>query len=348
MGLFSSKKAKRQYLGVDIGSTSIKVVELRDVNHIPELVTYGLAELPFGGLHGEPEAVVRDVAATISALCAKAGVKTVKAMTALPTYAVFTSVLSLPKLSKTELESAIRWEAKKVIPLPIDDMVLDPQTLSEPGPNGTVRVLLTGAPKNMVERYVKIFKQTRLSLLSLETEGFALIRSLIGRDRTPTMILDLGASSTDIMVVDEGIPHLNRSIDVGGLAITKAVARSLNVAPERAEQFKYDIGVGVSESPTSEIPKTVAAALAPIINEVKYTLTLYQGQSHKTIEKVILTGGSALLANLPRYLGEALNVRVYIGDPWARVRYPLELKGVLQESAARFAVAVGLAMRDIK
>ena len=347
MGIFSAG-AKRQYLGVDIGSTSIKVVELRDVNHVPELVTYGLAELPFGGFHGENDAVIRDIAVTVAATCAKAGVKTTKAMTALPTYAVFTSVISLPKLSKSELASAIRWEAKKVIPLPIEDMVLDPQSLPEPGPNGTVRVLLTGAPKNMVERYIKIFKQTGLNLLSLETEGFALIRSLIGRDRSPTMILDLGASSTDIMVVDEGIPHLNRSIDIGGLAITKAIARSLNVAPERAEQFKYDVGIGALESPTSEIPKTVAAALAPILNEIKYTITLSQGQSHRTIEKIILTGGSGLLANFPRYLSEALSIRVYIGDPWARVRYPLELKGVLQESAARFAVAVGLAMRDIK
>ncbi|OGL87265.1 hypothetical protein A3I40_03830 [Candidatus Uhrbacteria bacterium RIFCSPLOWO2_02_FULL_48_12] len=343
---FSS--SKRSYLGVDIGSTSIKIVELKEVNKAPELVTYGLAELPIDKAPGDSETNIADIAATITATCEKAGAKSKQAFAALPTYSVFTSIISLPKMSKSELKSAIHWEAKKVMPLPIEEMILDPQILDEPGPNGTMKVLLTGAPKTMVERYLKIFQRTGLMLLGLETEGFALVRSLVGRDKAPTMVIDLGASSTDILVIDNNIPFLNRSIDVGGLHVTKAISRSLNVSLARAEQFKYDIGIKALDSPTSEIPRTIEEALTPITNEIKYTMTLFQGQTKKSVEKVLLSGGGSLLVNFSNYLSQKLNLRVYVGDPWARVRYPVELKGVLQESAARFAIAVGLAMRDIK
>jgi type IV pilus assembly protein PilM len=340
--------SKRSYLGIDIGSASIKIVELRDVNRAPELVTYGLAEFPLDRAPGDTEKNIADTAATIVAACAKAKTKSKQAFAALPTYAVFTSIISLPKLSKGELKSAIQWEAKKVMPLPVEEMILDPQVLDEPGPNETMRVLLTGAPKTMVDRYIRIFQKTNLVLLGLETEGFALVRALVGRDKSSTMIIDMGASTTDILIIDNNIPFLNRSIDVGGLHVTRAIGRSLNIALPRAEQFKYDIGMNAVESPPSEIPKTIEEAIAPILNEIKYTLTLFQGQSKKSVEKIILSGGSSLLVNFANYLSQTLGMRVYVGDPWARVRYPLELKGVLQESAARFAIAVGLAMRDIK
>ena len=234
------------------------------------------------------------------------------------------------------------------MPLPVDEMSIDSLVIDPNGPNGSERVLLTGAPRTVAQKYLDIFKKTGLTLLSLETEGFALIRSLVGADKAPIMVIDCGASSTDILIVDNAVPFLNRSIEGGGSAITKSLAQSLNVLPERAEQFKFDIGMSSLSSPTSEIPRTIITTMAPIINEIKYTVNLYQGQSHKKIEKVILAGGSSLLANFSSYLSETLGLRVYIGDPWARVRYPLELKGVLQESAARFAIAVGLAMREIK
>lgn len=344
MGLFSSS---RSYLGIDIGSTSIKVVELMDVNGVPELVTYGFAEFASaakGG--GTPPA--EEVAATILEVTKRAKTKSKKACTALPSFAVFTSILSMPKMSRAERATAVRWEAKKVMPMPVDEMILDSLVVDPNGPNGSERVLLTGAPKSVAQKFVDIFKKTGLTLLSLETEGFALIRSLVGTDRAPIMVIDCGASSTDILIIENAVPFLNRSIEVGGTAITKALAQSLNIAPERAEQFKYDVGMSALSQPSSEIPKTIAATLAPVINEIKYTLTLYQGQSHKKVEKVILAGGSSLLVNFSSYLADTLGLRVYIGDPWARVRYPLELKGVLQESAARFSIAVGLAMREIK
>jgi type IV pilus assembly protein PilM len=195
---------------------------------------------------------------------------------------------------------------------------------------------------------MEIFKVANLTLLSLDTEPFALIRSLVGNDKSALMIVDVGSVVTNISIVINGIPVLNRSIDVGGLTITKAIADSLNVSLSRAEQFKYDIGMSPQRVGQGSVPKTIETTLTPIVDELRYSLNLYRNQGQKNIEKIILTGGSSMLLNLPEYLSNLLGLRVFLGDPWARVIYPEELKPVLDEIGPRYSVAIGLAMRDIE
>ena len=170
----------------------------------------------------------------------------------------------------------------------------------------------------------------------------------MGNDKSAIMIVDLGSIVTNISVIVNGVPILNRSIDVGGLTITKAIADSLNVSLARAEQFKYDIGMNPERLGQGSVPKTIETALSPIVDELRYSLNIYKNQGQKSIEKIILTGGSSLLLNLPQYLQTALGLRVFLGDPWARVVYPEDLKPVLDEVGSRFSVAIGLAMRDIE
>jgi type IV pilus assembly protein PilM len=156
------------------------------------------------------------------------------------------------------------------------------------------------------------------------------------------MIIDTSAVTTDIIIIEKGIPALNRSIDVGGITISRAIANSLNIDFRRAEQFKRDIGM----SGSSKIPKVIESILKPVLDEMSYSLRLYQDQSEKKVEQVILSGGSAYLPNLAEYFSQQLDIRVIIGNPWARVSYADELKPALDEVAPRFAVAVGLALRQ--
>ena len=204
---------------------------------------------------------------------------------------------------------------------------------------------MTAAPKNLVARYLDIFKRTDLNLLSLETEAFALSRALMGNDTSSVMIVDIGSNNTDICVIESGVPILNRGIDIGGNSITKAIMNSMNVNLERAEQFKRDFGL-IAQANRS-VPQTIQNSLNPIINEIKYVFDLYQRQGEGGIEKIVLAGGSAFLPNLPDYLSKLLDLPVIIGDPWDRVIYPLDLKPVLQEIGPRMATSIGLAMRDI-
>ena len=381
MPLFSSPQS---YLGVDFDANSVKIVELKNEAGRPRLVTYAYIDKEVDKTAAEADNY-SDTAQLIKQVCRQAKTTTTKTITALPAYSVFTSILNLPSMSKKDLASAVKWEAKKVIPLPIEEMILDWKVLEDLAANQLVdqredqmtdengdrqfdhqvkkrgflkispkikqqytKILLTAAPKDLVKRYIDIFKSAQLNLLSLDTESFALIRSLVGNDKSALMIVDVGSIVTNVSVVVNSIPILNRSIDIGGLTITKAIANSLNVSLARAEQFKYDIGMSPARVGQGSIPKTIETTLTPIVDELRYSLNLYKNQGQKDIEKIILTGGSSLLLNLPEYLSKLLGLRVFLGDPWARVIYPQELKPVLDEIGPRYSVAIGLAMRDIE
>ncbi len=345
----------KSYLGVDLGATSIKIVELQDEGGRPRLLTYGYTEqppVPQGELTDDPA----KTADLIKQICAKAKTTSRLAVAALPVASVFSSIINVPTALKKDLASAVSWEAKKVIPLSLEEMVLDWKAIEGEIANFEaekekkfVRVLLTAAAKSLVKKYLDIFKTSGLNLLSLETEAFALIRSLVGIDKSTILIVDIGAASTNIFIVDNGLPVLNRSIDLGGATFTKNISVNLGISLEEAEQLKYDVGLSFRQG--EGIPRSIETSLALLINEIRYCINIFQSQEEmraKRIEKIILTGGGAVLSGLSEYLGEKLAVRAYVGDPWARVIYPEELKPVLEEIGPKFAIAIGLAMREIE
>lgn len=384
MGLFSTTSS---YLGIDFDANSIKVVELKNEGGRPRLVTYGFIDKEIEKIKSSQNDSSIATAQLVKQVCRQAKVSTNKVITALPAYSVFSSILNLPAMSRKDLASAVKWEAKKVIPLPIDEMILDWKLLEDFDGEGVEdqktnklgagvrkigsniipkskkkkflrissksqkdfsKILLTAASKDLVKKHIDIFKNADLNLLSLDTEAFALIRALVGNDKATMMIVDIGSVVTNISIIHNSIPVLNRSIEVGGLTITKAIANSLNISLDRAEQFKYDIGMSQNRLGQGSVPKTIETTLTPIVDELRYSLNLYKSKDQKNIEKVILTGGSSMLLNLAEYLSKVLDLRVFLGDPWARVIYPEELKPVLDEIGPRFSVAIGLAMRDIE
>ncbi len=418
MGLFSSATS---YVGVDIGTSSIKMVELENYKNQARLKTYGYADISINLLSSSIDKNNQMIADYIGQIARKSNVESRQVVAALPTFSVFNFIVSLPPMPKKDLASAIKWEAKKFIPVPLEEMILDWKILNkkkikevkkkdkkdnqedtdkdklltkdhnksadnkESSPedimeeldksakqigqtqahnklmraitkndqdiirpkndDNNYRILLTAAPKNLVARYIDIFKRAKFNLLSLETEAFALSRSLIGNDNATVMIVDMGATTTDICIIEDGVPILNRGIDTGGEFITKTIMNSLNVNQERAEQFKRDFGLAAGGF--KNVPDVIQKSLNSIINEIKYVFELYQRQADNTIDKIVLTGGSAFLPSLPEYLSELLNMQVIIGDPWDRIIYPLDIKPILQEIGPRMATSVGLAMRDI-
>ncbi len=372
MGLFS--EATNSFLGIDIGSSSIKVVELKKKQDKVALVTYGFSDRLADSYNDINKIDIKAITGTIENIVRKAGFSSShNVVSSLPTYTVFSSIINLSgNLNPKDLELAIQWEAKKVIPLPLKDIYLGWQKISDEGlqkkssfwsqnfsktkmtkaetadakkvkAKTNNKVLLIGAPKSLIKSYAYTFKAIKFNLVSLETEVFGLIRSLIGSDKATSMIVQIGANSTNIFIVDKGVPILSRSIDVGGLAITKAISKNLNISLEKAEQFKYDLAAS-GEGTT--MPKMISDVVLPIFNEVKYIMEVFGTKEGYTVEKIILTGGSAMLHGLPEYLSNQLDINVVIGDPWFRVAYPVEIKPVLEQIGPRLAVAIGLAMSE--
>lgn len=338
------------YVGVDIGTASVKVVELAKTKTGSRLLTYGLIELANqvdkNGSHNDT-----NVARSIQSILSEAGVHGRQGVSSLPGFSVFTSLIELPKMTEKEVSEAIKYEAKRYVPISLENMVLDWKvvrqeevTTKEGLGTSKMDVLLTAAPKSLVNRYVKIFKESGLKLVGLETEAFALTRSLIGNDKSPTLILDIGGSATDIFVIVGGFPILTRTIETGGRAITASISQRLRVSLDRAEQFKRDFG---SKSEQQNVPEVMRQSMQAIVEEVKNVLKLYYGKNEEKIEKIVLSGGDAQMKWLPKFIEDEVEIKTFVGNPWARISYPQALAPVLESIGPHFAVAVGLAMREL-
>jgi type IV pilus assembly protein PilM len=373
MGLFGRTKSET-FLGVDIGASGIKLVELANKKGRAQLMTYGYAEFPpdEGGesLFEQP----KQAGLLLADLVKRSGVKATQAMTSLPSSRVFTTIISVPfHKDQKKLKPLIDAEVGKVAPLPLSELITYSTFLDEDQkriqgaktdksesekPTGAVdlkrvRVLVTGASKTFVQKYIEIFKTAKIDLRAIDTESFAFIRSLIGKDRSSVLVIDIGSHRTNIIVVEKGVPFVTRSINIGGAGVTDRLKEQMKISDEDAERMKRDMThmtVGDSGLPGG-LPKLLEPLLQPLVNEIQYTLKLFaemELSEGKDVEKIILTGGSSSLPRVAPYLSAVLNKNVYVGDPWARVVYPKDVSTVLEEIGPRMSVAVGLAMREIE
>ncbi len=346
MGLFSSDS---HYLGVDIGSSSVKMVELSKKGKDIKLENYIFSENKQVDSEKHGDSQVEYLVSLINKMWKDGKIKGKNTVATLPTSAVFSSVINISDVNKKDLDSAVNWEAKKVIPAALEEMVLDWKIINEDKENKNIKIFLTASPKKLIKKYVEIFKKSQLSLISLETEIFSLIRSLGIEEDSSIMVVEIGTLNSDISIVKGRIPVLNRSIDTGGHLITKTISSSLNISMKRAEQFKRDLGVTSVQSNSEEvIPKTIMRTVNPIVDEVKYMINLFENKNMDKVETIVLAGGSAFLPNLTKYLSKTLDRNVVVGDPWYDIVYPKDMKQILSEVGPKMAVAIGAAMREME
>lgn len=355
MGLFSKKS--KGILGVDIGAGGIKVLELHPGAGRGKLWTYGYSERA-------PEQVGQDwladpaaSGAHLKTILSKAKTTTVQAVTALPIPAVFSTVLTISQVPQKELKAAVEWEAKKLVPLPLEQVKLDFRVLKpaqisalpklQSGKEQSAQILLTAAPKSIIEKYLALAKAAGLTLAALETEAFALIRALLGTDPTPTVLLDLGSVKSNILIVDSVIPMLTRSVDVGGQKYTQAIATALSVPLDKAEAMKRDISA--LQSSGAHFTEMLKEVFGPLMSELKYSLQVYSTRNDgaRVPERIVITGGSARIAGLRELIEQEFNLKTYLGNPWEGLQYHPDLQGLLSELGPRFSVAIGLALRNL-
>lgn len=331
--LFDSKKT---ILGLDIGTTNIKLAQITTKDNLHMLDTYGLVNVSFE--INDKEENIQQTVKVLRSLLDKAGVSTKKVVASLPNSAVFTSIIDMPALKESELKSAVEFEAKKYIPLPIEEMTLS-WTVLEKTAEGKSKVLLTAVPNVILKSYLRIFELCKLEPVALEIEALALIRAIVGDEKQNILLIDIGAKSSHLNIIENGNLLLTRNIPVGGDTITAKIAESLKVSIARAEQFKKDFGLNQS----SLIPQTIQPVLQTIKTEAKQVMSLYQARG-KHIDKIIIVGGTANLPGLDEFFGD-MGPKVVNGDPLAKVTYPSQVKSVLTLYATNLAVAIGLALR---
>ncbi|MCX6780176.1 MAG: pilus assembly protein PilM [Candidatus Magasanikbacteria bacterium] len=378
--MFFSKP--KSYLGVDLGAGGIKIVELREEKKRPVLHTYGLTSTnqdihslftnrptshvnTLGNAIQANEAIkpvdaidnaqVQKYAKLLKAVCAGAKTVSKTAVVSLPVSVLFHAVINLPPMKKEDLDKVLRAEVKKLLNRPVEEMVLDYQVLKDAGSAKTQRVLINAVPKELVMFYTQVFKLAGLTLESLEPESVALERSLIGRDQSVAMIVDMGAERTNFYIIDQSAAITHNSTELGGERINRILAENLKIKDSLVEQLKHDYFGNLMNRVSSDISKEKFLNLFypvvdPIVKEIEYGFELYLkqvGNETKRPEKIILTGGASFMPYLADHISEVFKIKCYVGDPWGRVVYQDGLKPLLHQVGPRMSVALGLALRNL-
>jgi type IV pilus assembly protein PilM len=338
-------------IGIDIGTASIKVVELATQNNRFSLKNYGLFELKSDkNSQNSDQSILKlpdsEIIWGIKELLNKSKISTRDAVASIPSFSTFATVIEMPYLSEGELAKAIPFEARKYIPIPLDEVILDWSIIdvAEPGAKPTVEVFLAAVPRDETRRYQTIMAGAGLNLKALELENSALIRTLLGNDLAPTAIVNIGGRSTSIVVVSRGYERLSHNYEVGGFEITKSIARSLNISIEKADELKKRLGL--KESDENIVNEAMSSLIDMMAFETKKTISSYENAHGEKIARILLVGGMINMPNFVNYFKQKIGQDVFAGNAFARIVYPPALTNI-GELASTFAVAAGLAMRDV-
>lgn len=335
-------------VGIDIGSRTIKIVELQREGEFFSLSASGI--VGYSGATAEKmsdEKEMSSLGAIIKRLHSEAGVKSKEVVLSLPEPQVFTRTIKFPLLTDAEIASAVKWEAEQYIPIPVDEAIIQHTILSrneKSTPPGVV-VLLVAAPRVVVDKYVKVVQLAGLNPIAIETELIALTRSLAPPQQT-VLIVDLGAGSTDIAIAKNGLLSFSRSIPIAGEAFTRAVSQGLGVTAVQAEEYKKTYGLESGQL-EGKVRNVLSPVLKLVVDEIKKAINYYQSEEKgEAPSAMIVSGGTTGMPEIIPQLTEFLGLEVSIANPFARVKMDPETAGKLAAYAPLYSVAMGLAMRE--
>ncbi len=373
-------------IGLEIGTSALKVVELRPGNP-PSLAALALRPMPPGLVQEDMVVDIPGLAAEVRALLDEAGIRKRHVVTAVSNRQAITRNIMVPKMTIAELEEAIKWEAERYIPFPIDEVELDFFVLDNPDDietGGQLEVIIAAARLDLLTQQVEVLRSAGVETLVIDIKPFALLRSLkgalLGEHLTKTtlsggsytesneigVVLEIAASNTTITLVRGDRVLMNRNIGVSGDDFTAAVQRSFGLDFDSAEDVKLQYGTATIPSEDEEellnfdakreqySPSRVYEALRPVLieltTEIRRSLEFFRVQTgDATINRMLVTGGGANLRGLPEAIGDTLGVRVELGDPWLTVAVDPNRydSAYLTQMGGAFAVPLGLALRGV-
>ncbi len=339
----------KSLLGLDIGSHSIKLIEIGYSGNDRVLMAAGSIPTPPKALQSTLEADHQAIANAIKQLMKETGARSNSVAFALPESQVFTRVIEVPALSQRELASAIGWEAEQYIPLPLDQVNMDYSVLRDARETGTDKmdVLLVASPKSLLEKYLSIIEMAELIPNAAETEIIATARALsrsVANIKSASLLVSLGAQTTDLAILRKGVLAFTRSISAGGEALSRALVAGLDFNPNQAEEFKRTYGLETDKL-QGKIVATVKPIMDTIIGELKRALAFYT-EHHKDeqVEAILLSGGTAKLPGMVVYIAQNVGLEAQLANPWVGIKRDARFS-VLDKEGPTFAVAVGLALR---
>src|SRR3989339_3234 len=356
-------------LGIDIGSSSIKVVEIKKKGGRAILETYG--SIALGPYDSQDAGKVTNlpidkVSSALKEVLKQSGVTTSSGAFSIPVQSSLIFIIDLPtKVSDSEMQAVVSTEARRFIPVPITEVSLDyfvlpqkeasfeemnkvPSVSDVPKSNGEkTGVLVVATQNDAISKYRSLISECSLSASFFEIEIFSSIRSNFEHELSPVLLIDFGASRTKLSVVEFGMVKSYHTIERGGADISNSISKSLSISFGEAEKMKKEFGL--FENPAEKsLADIIRVHVDYIFSETNSALLGYEKKHNRTISKVIFTGGGALLKGLKEVAVNNFRAEIEMGHPFSKVGAPAFLEKVLLSMGPEFAVALGLALRKLQ
>lgn len=364
-GLFAFlNKKDKSVMGIDIGSSAIKIVQLKKRKGRAVLETYGALSLgPYGGVEvGRATNLPTDkVNEALADLLKEAKTTTKSCGISVPLSSSFVTFIKMPALDEKQLAQMIPIEARKYIPVPINEVLLDwwvvpkeenvlgansPKKDDKTAPKEDMEVLVVVIHNEAIQKYTEIVQKNQLQSSFYEIEIFSTIRAALDHSVQSQMIVDMGAGTTKLYIIDKGILRYSHTINRGSQDITLAISNAMGIPVPEAENLKRLHGL-VGGPEFKELAEIISLTLDYIFYESNRVLLNFQKKYNKTVNKVVLTGGGALLKGFKELASSGFQTDTTLGDPFAKVETPAFLEEVLKQAGPEFAVAVGIALRKL-
>lgn len=342
MAIFGGNK---DFFGIDIGTTFVRVVQLDHTSSSANLRAYGAAPISMKMAHSDAQQDKEELANTIRKLLNDSKISTKNVVVGLSTNSIYTSIAEFQPLSNADLEKAIRYQAEQYIPVPLEDVKLDWLDIGQ-GAEGKKQVLLVAAQKKAAESRLNLLERLGLDVVVIEPDPIAMTRALLPPSYlNAAVVLDMGANATDLTIIYNGAPHLIRSIPVGGNSLVKAAGQNLGVDEKQANDFVFKFGM-TKDKLEGQVFKALQSTVDTLVSEVQKSTKFFLTKNPEVqVEKIILTGGGSSLPQFPLYLANNTGMMVEIGNTWTNVGYNPNMTDTLNGISSQFAVATGLALR---
>lgn len=342
-------KGVSDFFGLDIGTTSVRLVELKGGGGVRQLSKYAYVPLDPKLALSDSRADQNALGQVIAQLVSQARLDTKNVAVGIPSNRVFTTVADVDRLPGDELAKAIRYQADSLIPTPLAESKIDWAVIGDsPADKTKQEILLSSVPNSYVESRLDMLETIGLNVIAFEPDNLALARSMVPADSVAAQfVVDVGRKSTDIVALLNGAPRLTRSVPTGIEAIVRAAAQNLNVDEKQAEQFVFKFGLSKDKLEgqiAQAVGGTVDILVTDIEKSIKFFLTRYAGA---TIERLVVTGGASAIPEFPLHLANKFGLNVEIGNAWRNVGFSRDRQNELLALSNQFGVAVGLAERDV-
>lgn len=350
MSWFSLDVIPKSFLGIDVGSSALRVVEIGGWGDRRTLKNYGEIRMRMMYKEAfrsfEKNALLlstNDIARALRGIMEEVHIIERKAIFAISDFSSFFTTFELPPMKEQELGDAVRFEARRHVPLPLSEVVLDWQ-LIEKTKDKHARILLVAVPKEVINYYEEIARFANLKLVALEAEIFGNIRSYLKEEKEPAVLIDIGSHTTTVSVVANNLLRISHSLNVGGNSLTERIAQSLSVDYEQAEQEKMQKGMHLAQGNV----RILVPLIDVIVTEIRKVLEGFERQRQAPVRKIVLSGGGAKLPGLQEYLEKQFGKRTELIAPFQNILYPPLLEELIKDMGPSYAVAVGMALRGFE